>query len=84
MAHELAHEKKNLAHKVIKHLLNVFKDNNRRKLCVFHKDYFTFYNQDWNSNSEINFGIICSNCSMKVLSDLVVKIGILEISNINL
>ena len=51
--------------------------------CVFHKDYFTFYNRDWNSHSETNFGITCSKCSMKLLSDLVVKIRILEISNTN-
>ena len=52
-------------------------------MCVFHKDYFTFYNRDWNSNLETNFGITCSDCSMKLLSDLLFKIGILEISNIN-
>ena len=52
-------------------------------MCVFHKDYFTFYNRDWNSKSETNFGITCSKCSMKLLSDLIVKIGILEISSIN-
>ena len=51
--------------------------------CAFQKDYFTFYNRDWNSHSETNFGITCSKCSMKLLSDLVVKIGILEISNMD-
>ena len=25
--------------------------------CVFHKYYFTFYDRDWKSNSETNFGI---------------------------
>ena len=51
--------------------------------CIFHKDYFTFDNQDWNSNSGTNFGLTCSKCSMKLLSDIVVKIVILEISNMN-
>ena len=45
--------------------------------------YFKFYNRDWNLNLETNFGIACCNCSLKLLSDLVVKIGILEISNIH-
>ena len=48
----------------------------------FDKDYFTFYNRDLNSKLETNFGITCK-CSMKLLSDLIVKIGILELSNIN-
>ena len=56
---------------------------NRRNLYVFHTDYFTFYNRDWNLNLETNFGIKCSNWSMKISSDLVVKIRILEISNIH-
>ena len=51
--------------------------------CVFHKGYFAFYNRDWNSHLEINFGITCSKSSMKLLSDLAVKIGIFEISNMN-
>ena len=50
---------------------------------MFHKDYCTFYNRDWNSNSETNFDITCGKCSMKLLSDIVVKIGIIEISNMN-
>ena len=52
-------------------------------MSVFHKDYFTFYNRDWNSNLETNFGITYSDCSMKRLSDLVFKIGILGISQMN-
>ena len=51
--------------------------------CVFHKYYFTFYDRDWNSNLETNFGITCSKCSRKLLSDLVVRIGILDITNMN-
>ena len=51
--------------------------------CIFHKDYFTFYNRDWNSNSETNFNITCGKCSMKLLSDIVIKFGIPEISNMN-
>ena len=50
---------------------------------IFHKDYFTFYNQDWNSNLGTNFGKTCGTCSMKLLPDLIVKIRILEISNTN-
>ena len=50
--------------------------------CIFHKDYFVFYNRDWNSNSGNNFGITCGKCSMKLLSDTVDEIGILETSNI--
>ena len=41
----------------------------------------TSHNRD--SKSETNFGITCSKCLMKLLSDLV-DVGILEISNINL
>ena len=51
--------------------------------CIFHKDYFTFYNQDWNSDSETKSDIACDKCSMKPLSDIAAKIGILEISNMN-
>ena len=51
--------------------------------CIFHKDYCTFYNQDWNSSWRSNFDITRGKCSMKFLSDIVVEIGILEISNIN-
>ena len=43
----------------------------------------TFYNRDWNSKSETSFGITCSKCSMKLLSDVIIEIGILEISSIN-
>ena len=50
--------------------------------CIFHKDYFVFYNRDWNSNSGNNFGITCGKCSMKLLSDTVDEIGILETSDI--
>ena len=50
--------------------------------CIFLKYYFTFYNRDWNSNLGTNFGITCGKCSMKLLSDIVVEIGMLEISNI--
>ena len=45
--------------------------------CIFHKDYFKFYNRDWNSNLGANFGITCGKCAMKLLSDIVVEIGIL-------
>ena len=79
-------KKKSLTHKVRKLLLNVlqrFRGNNRRNLRVFHKDYFTLYNRGWNSKLETNFGKTCRKCSMKLLSDLIVKIGILEISSIN-
>ena len=48
--------------------------------CVFHRDYFAFYDRDWNLKSEINFGITCSKCLMKPLSDFILKIAILEIS----
>ena len=51
--------------------------------CIFHKNYFTFYNRDWNSNSGTDFGVICGKCSMKLLSNIAVEIGILEISNMN-
>ena len=51
--------------------------------CIFNKNYFTFYNRDWNSNMASNFGITCGKYSMKYLSDIVVEIRILEISNIN-
>ena len=56
--------------------LRIIVDANR----MFHKDYFTFYNRDWNSNSEKNFGLNYGKCSMKILSDIVVEIGILETS----
>ena len=49
--------------------------------CIFHKDYFTFYNRDWNSNTRTNLGVACGKCSMNLLLDTVDKIGILEISN---
>ena len=45
--------------------------------CIFHKDYLTFCNRDWNSNLGTNFGITCGKCAMKLLSDIVVEIGIL-------
>ena len=51
--------------------------------CMFYKDYFTFYNQYLNSNLETNTGKTCGTCSMKLLPDIVVKIRILEISNLN-
>ena len=51
--------------------------------CIFHKDYLTFYDRDWNSNSGTDFGITCGKCSMKRLTDVVIKIGIHEISNMN-
>ena len=47
--------------------------------CIFHKNYFIFYNRDWNSNSGTNFGMTCGKCSMKLLSDTAVEIEILEI-----
>ena len=50
---------------------------------IFHKDYFTFYNQDCNSSSGTNFGKTRGKRSMKLLSDIVVQIGMLEISNMN-
>ena len=51
--------------------------------CIFHKSYFTFYNRDWNSNSVTNFGTTCGKCSMKLLSDTAVEIGISEQSTGN-
>ena len=51
--------------------------------CLFHKDYFTFYNPDWKPNLGTNFGITCGKCSIKLLSDIAVETGILEISNLN-
>ena len=47
------------------------------------KDYFTFRNQDWNSNLVINSGIISGICSMELSPDIVVKIRIFEVSNLN-
>ena len=59
--------------------------------CIFHKDYFKFYNREWNSNSETNFGITCGKFSMKLLPDIAGQIGIPEcyikhdfLSNFNL
>ena len=51
--------------------------------CIFHKDYFTFYNRDWISNSGVNFGITYGKYSMKFLFDIVVEIRILEMLNMN-
>ena len=51
--------------------------------CMFHKDYFTFYNQNWNLNLGTNFGKTYGTCSIKLLPDIIVKIRILEVSNIN-
>ena len=51
--------------------------------CIFHKDYFAFYNQDWNLNSGINFGITSGKFLVKLLSGIVVEIRILELSNMN-
>ena len=52
--------------------------------CRFHKDYFIFHNQDWDSNLGTNFDITCGTCSVKPFPDIVVvKIRILEISNMN-
>ena len=51
--------------------------------CTFHKDYFTCYTRDWNSNWGIYFGITCGKYSMELLSDFVVKIEIFEISSMN-
>ena len=57
-----------------------FKDNSRRDAsCIFQKNYFTFYDRDWNSNSGTNLGMTCGKCWMKLLSDIEVEIGILEI-----
>ena len=50
---------------------------------IFHKNFFTFYNRDWNSNLDTNFGITCDKWSMKLLSDIVIEIEILEISSMN-
>ena len=79
--------KKSLTHKVIKHLLNY--NNNLRIIkgvtCVyFIKITLHFIMEIGIQTRRTNFGIACSNCSMKLLSVLVVKIGILEISNLNL
>ena len=51
--------------------------------CIFPKVYFTFYNRVWNSNTGTNFRKICGKFSMKLLSDIVVKIRILKISNMS-
>ena len=51
------------------------------KSCIFHKDYFTVYNRDWNSNTKTNLGVAYDKCSMNLLLDTVDEIGILEISN---
>ena len=59
-----------------------FKGNSSTSF-IFHKDYFAFYNRDWNSNTRTNCGMTCSICSMKFLSDMVLEIGILEISNMD-
>ena len=48
---------------------------------IIHNYYFTFYNRDWNSNTGTSFGITCGKSLMKLLSDIVVKIGTLEISS---
>ena len=32
-----------------------FKGNSRRKLYIFHRDYFTFYNHVWNLDSVTQF-----------------------------
>ena len=50
---------------------------------MFHNDYFTFYNQNWNLNLGSNFGKTYGTCSIKLLPDIILKIRILEISNIN-
>ena len=72
-----------LMHKVIKYLHYEWcKDNSRRKF-LFHRNYFTFYNRDWNSNSQTNFGMTCGKYSMEFLSDIAVEIAILEISTMN-
>ena len=47
------------------------------------KDYFTLHNQDWNSDLVINFGITCGICSMELSPDIVVKIRIFKVSNMN-
>ena len=46
---------------------------------IFYKDYFTFYNRDWNLNSGTNFDMTCSKCLMKLFSDTELEIAILEI-----
>ena len=51
---------------------------------MFHKDYFTFYIRNWNSHLGTNLGITCDKYSMKLLSDIIVEVGILEISNTQL
>ena len=38
---------------------------------ILHKNYFTFYNRVWNSNSGTNFAINYGKCSMKPLSDII-------------
>ena len=46
---------------------------------IFYKDYFTFYNRDWNLNSGTNFDMTYSKCLMKLFSDTELEIAILEI-----
>ena len=51
--------------------------------CIFHNKIFTFCNRDWNSHVGTNFGVPCGKCSIKLLSDIIVEIGILEISSMD-
>ena len=46
--------------------------------CEFHKDYFTFYNRDWNWNSETNFCITCGKYFIKIIFDTKIEIGVFE------
>ena len=49
---------------------------------IFHKDYVTFYNRDWNSISGTNFGITCGKYFIKIIFDIKIEIGIFKISNV--
>ena len=47
--------------------------------CIFHKNYFEFYNRDWNSNLRTKFGMTCGKCFCRYC----VEIEITEISKMN-
>ena len=35
--------------------------------CIFYKNYFKFFNRDWNSNSDTSFGTTCGKYLTKFL-----------------
>ena len=50
--------------------------------CIYFIE-ITFYNRVWNGNLGTNFGITYGKWSMKLVSDIIAKIVILEILNMN-